>query len=46
MRVLGSGSFGMTYLGFNHHLVKAIAIKEYLPSDIATRSTLRHGERR
>ena len=36
VRVLGVG--GMTYLGFDHHLDKAVAIKEYLPSDIADRS--------
>ena len=34
-RVLGVG--GMTYLGFDHHLDQAVAIKEYLPSDIADR---------
>ena len=28
----------MTYLGFDHNLDKAVAIKEYLPSDIATRT--------
>ena len=39
VRVLGVGGFGMTYLGFDHHLDKAVAIKEYLPSDIATRTT-------
>ena len=38
VRVLGFGGFGMTYLGFDHNLDKAIAIKEYLPSDIATRT--------
>ncbi len=38
MRVLGFGGFGMTYLGFDHNLDKAVAIKEYLPSDIATRT--------
>ncbi len=37
VRVLGFGGFGMTYLGFDHNLDKAVAIKEYLPSDIATR---------
>ena len=36
VRVLGFGGFGMTYLGFDHNLDKAVAIKEYLPSDIAT----------
>ncbi|MYF72726.1 MAG: SUMF1/EgtB/PvdO family nonheme iron enzyme [Gemmatimonadetes bacterium] len=38
VRVLGFGGFGMTYLGFDHNLDKAVAIKEYLPSDIATRT--------
>ena len=38
MRVLGFGGFGMTYLGFDHNLDKAVAIKEYLPADIATRT--------
>ena len=32
VRVLGFGGFGMTYLGFDHNLDKAVAIKEYLPS--------------
>ena len=38
LRVLGFGGFGMTYLGFDHNLDKAFAIKEYLPDDIATRT--------
>ena len=38
VRVLGFGGFGMTYLGFDHNLDKAVAIKEYLPSDTATRT--------
>ncbi len=39
VRVLGFGGFGMTYLGFDHNLNKAVAIKEYLPSDISTRTS-------
>ena len=38
VRVLGFGGFGMTYLGFDHNLDKAVAIKEYLPLDKATRT--------
>ena len=38
VRVLGFGGFGMTYLGFDHNLDKPVAIKEYLPSDIAIRT--------
>ena len=38
VRVLGFGGFCMTYLGFDHNLSKTVAIKEYLPSDIATRT--------
>lgn len=38
LRVLGFGGFGMTYLGFDHNLDKGVAIKEYLPMDIATRT--------
>ena len=39
VRVLGVGGFGMTYLGFDHNLDKAVAVKEYLPSDIAIRTS-------
>ena len=39
VRVLGVGGFGMTYLGYDHNLDKPVAIKEYLPSNIATRTS-------
>ena len=37
VRVLGIGGFGITYLGYDHHLDKPVAIKEYLPNDLAIR---------
>ena len=36
-RVLGHGGFGITYLGRNLSLDIPVAIKEYLPADLATR---------
>ena len=38
VRALGLGGFGITYLGFDRHLDKPVAIKEYLPADIAVRT--------
>ena len=36
-KVIGSGGFGITYLGQDIGLDKAVAIKEYLPRDFAVR---------
>ena len=36
-RVLGHGGFGITYLGWNLALDIPVAIKEYLPADLAMR---------
>ena len=36
--VLGAGGFGLTYLGWDTHLEKHVAIKEYLPTDLAVRA--------
>lgn len=36
--VLGAGGFGMTYLALDINLDKRVAIKEYLPADLAVRA--------
>lgn len=38
-RVLGQGGFGITYLARDTNLDQLVAIKEYLPVDVATRRT-------
>ncbi len=37
-RALGQGGFGITYLGFDINLNLKLAIKEYMPQDLASRS--------
>lgn len=36
--VLGAGGFGLTYLAWDAHLQKRVALKEFLPADIALRA--------
>ena len=38
-RVLGAGSFAITYLGVDLHLQRRVAVKEYIPRTLATRQT-------
>lgn len=35
---LGFGGFGVTYIGYDRKLKRRVAIKEYLPSEFATRA--------
>ena len=41
-KVLGVGGFGITYLGYDLTLEITVAIKEYMPSSIATRNVDRY----
>lgn len=36
-RVLGQGGFGVTYLGYDKFFLKRVAVKEYLPTALASR---------
>ena len=38
-KVLGSGTFGITYLAKDNYLNKQVVIKEYFPNDIAIRNS-------
>ena len=40
VKVIGIGGFGIVYLAYDHSLQRRIALKEYMPSTLAERSSL------
>ena len=42
LSVIGIGGFGIVYLAYDHSLQRKIALKEYMPSSLAARSTQLH----
>lgn len=40
-RILGEGSFGITYIGWDEVLAFPVAIKEYYPADLVSRDVIR-----
>lgn len=39
-KVLGEGSFGITYMGWDKELLIPVAVKEYFPSDMVSRDVI------
>lgn len=44
-RVLGEGSFGITYIGWDKVLDQRVAIKEYYPADYVSRDVIRGSDK-